>query len=162
MMTSTMKFGNLLRAFRKREGLSQTKLAAHLGVDDSTINRIEAGTRKPPRDPRFYQKLREVPGFTEEDIVRLLATENAPPWLAEIRHGATPEPISAHPRQIIKEGYRVTIIVEVDPTGRSEDEVKKSKERVEHLGSLVEKNTEWVLEAFTDLETKRTKLMSGQ
>src|SRR5918992_4610281 len=86
MTTSTTKFGKLLQAFRKREGLSQLKLAALLGIDDSTVNRIEAGTRKPPRDPRFYQKLREVPGFTDNDIARLMSTEDAPPWLAEIRH----------------------------------------------------------------------------
>jgi transcriptional regulator with XRE-family HTH domain len=162
MTTSTLRFGKLLQAIRKRVGLSQSKLAAYLNIDDSTITRMEAGTRKPPRDPGFFDKLRQVPGFTETDIAQLLSTEDSPRWLAQIRHGTTPEPISAQPRQIIKEEYRVTVIVEVDPTGRSEDEVKKSKERVEHLGSLVEKNTEWLLEGFIDLEEKRSKLLDNQ
>lgn len=159
MTTSTLRFGKLLQAFRKRVGLSQPKLAAYLQVDDSTINRIEAGTRKPPRDPRFYERLKEIPGFTETDIAQLMGTEDAPPWLAVIRHGTTPEPISAHPRQIIKEGYRVTITVDVDPTGHSEDEIEQLKEKVEYVGGVVEKNTEWVLEALTDLEAKRAKLV---
>jgi transcriptional regulator with XRE-family HTH domain len=162
MTTSTLRFGKLLQAIRKRVGLSQSKLAAYLNIDDSTITRMEAGTRKPPRDPGFFDKLRQVPGFTETDIAQLLSTEDSPRWLAVIRHGTTPEPITAHPRQIIKEGYRVTVTVDVDPTGLSEEEVKKSKERVEHLGNLVEQNAEWVLEGFLTLEERRTKLLHNQ
>ena len=37
-----------LRAWRKRVGLSQLDLAARLGIDKSTVNRWEAGTRSPP------------------------------------------------------------------------------------------------------------------
>jgi transcriptional regulator with XRE-family HTH domain len=159
MTTSTLRFGKLLQAIRKRVGLSQSKLAAYLNIDDSTITRMEAGTRKPPRDPGFFDKLRQVPGFTETDIAQLLGTEDSPRWLAQIRHGTTPEPISAHPRQIIKEGYRVTITVDVDSSGHSEDEIKQLKEKVEYVGGVVEKNTEWVLEALTDLEAKRAKLV---
>jgi transcriptional regulator with XRE-family HTH domain len=162
MTTSTLRFGKLLQAFRKREGLSQPKLAAYLQIDDSTINRIEGGTRKPPRDPGFYQRLREVPGFTDTDIARLLSTEDAPPWLAAIRHGTTSDFISTQPRQIIKEGYRVTVMVEVDPTGHSEDDVKQLKDKAEYVGGVLEKNTEWVLDALTDLEAKRASLVRGQ
>jgi transcriptional regulator with XRE-family HTH domain len=162
MTTSTTNFGKLLQAFRKREGLSQIKLAALLGIDDSTVNRIEAGTRKPPRDPRFYQKLREVPGFTDNDIARLMSTEDAPPWLAEIRHGTTPAPISSQPRQVVKARYTVTVTVDVDPIGLSEEEVRQLKEKVNYVGGLVEKNAEWLLEDFIDHEAKRTKLVRDQ
>jgi transcriptional regulator with XRE-family HTH domain len=161
MTTSTIKFGKLLQAFRKRERLSQLKLALYLGVDDSTINRIEAGTRKPPRNPDFYQKLREVPGFTDNDIALLMSTEDSPPWLAEIRHRTTPAPISSQPRQVIKARYRVTVTVEVDPTGLSEEEAKPLKEKVDYLGGLVEKDAEWLLEDFISHEAKRLKLVSG-
>jgi transcriptional regulator with XRE-family HTH domain len=162
MITPTTKFGKLLQAFRKRERLSQLKLALYLGVDDSTINRIEAGTRKPPRDPHFYQKLREVPGFTDTDIARLMSTEDAPPWLAEIRHGTTPAPISAKPRQVIKARYTVTVTVEVDTTGLSEEEAEQEKEKVDYVGGLLEKNTEWLMDDFINQEVKRTKLVRNQ
>lgn len=162
MTTSTMKFGKLLQSFRKREGLSQLKLAAYLGVDDSTVNRMEAGTRKPPRDPRFYQKLREVPGFTEADIARLLSTEDAPPWLAEIRHGTTPPPLSGQPRQVIKERFTITLAVDVDTSGLSEEEIEQLKKKIEYVVGSVEKTTEWFLEDFINQEVKRTKLVLGE
>ncbi len=73
-------FGRLLRRQRERVGLSQRALAAQLGVAESTIARIEAGTRKPPRENSFYDRLREVREFTESDVEALLNSGDAPRW----------------------------------------------------------------------------------
>jgi transcriptional regulator with XRE-family HTH domain len=40
-------FGELLRVLRKRAGVTQTGLAQRVGVSQSYISRIEAGTRRP-------------------------------------------------------------------------------------------------------------------
>ncbi len=74
-------FGELFRDLRTRGKLSQRKVAGVLGLAESTIARIEAGTRKPPRDASFYEGLRNIPGFTEPEIAALLRTGNAPRWL---------------------------------------------------------------------------------
>jgi len=76
-----ISFGLKLRALRKRLKLSQRQVAAHTVVDESTIARIESGTRKPPRDVAFYDRLREIPGLTEDDYNDLIGTDNAPRWL---------------------------------------------------------------------------------
>jgi DNA-binding XRE family transcriptional regulator len=66
----TSQFGKLLRELRKREGLNQSQLATHLHVDRSTVSRIETGSKKPPLDSAFYERLRVVPGVSEADIKR--------------------------------------------------------------------------------------------
>ncbi len=42
-------FPELLRSLRTRAGLSQNALARQVGIDASYLNRLEAGTREPPR-----------------------------------------------------------------------------------------------------------------
>jgi len=78
-------FGELFRSYRDRESLSQRKAARILGVDESTVAKLEAGTRKPPRDVIFYERLRDLPGVTEAEIAALLKTHNAPKWLVAER-----------------------------------------------------------------------------
>jgi transcriptional regulator with XRE-family HTH domain len=48
---------SLIRALRERNGLTQEKLAARLGVSFSTINRWEKGRRRP--SPLALRKLEE-------------------------------------------------------------------------------------------------------
>jgi transcriptional regulator with XRE-family HTH domain len=87
MPTSTaIQFGKLLRTLREQAGLSQDKLAACLKEEVSLINELEAGSREPPADPKFYDRLQKVPGFhalhtmlevQDQDI------DSYPDWLAE-------------------------------------------------------------------------------
>lgn len=88
----TLAFGHLLRTYRERLGLSKRQLARMLGKSVSTIARIEDGTMKPPRDAEFYQRLREVPGLTNEEVDELLQTDAVPPIF--IAPGEAPEPYS--------------------------------------------------------------------
>ncbi len=74
-------FGQILESYRKREGFSRRKLAGFLQVDETTLAKIEAGTRKPPRDQVFYELLSKVPNFSEEDVRLILASGRAPQWL---------------------------------------------------------------------------------
>lgn len=43
-------FAHLLRTYRTRAGLSQSKLAERCGYDNSAFSRLEAGTRRPSRE----------------------------------------------------------------------------------------------------------------
>jgi transcriptional regulator with XRE-family HTH domain len=95
--SSTTQFGKLLREFRKRVGLSQLQLGSYLAVSKSKVSKWETGGGAPPQDPQFYQRLREVPGFTDADITQLLqATEYHPAWFAEIN---LPEEAKSAPSQ---------------------------------------------------------------
>lgn len=68
--TST-QFGNLLREFRQRVGLSQLQLADYLAISKSNVSKLETGVSYPPQDPQFYDRLRAVPGFSDTDIMLL-------------------------------------------------------------------------------------------
>lgn len=46
----TQRFGELLKAERKRQRLSQPQLAAIAGIDASHISRLESGNRAPSRE----------------------------------------------------------------------------------------------------------------
>ncbi|MBO1264483.1 helix-turn-helix domain-containing protein [Proteiniclasticum sp. SCR006] len=46
MNTKTEPFGNLVYQGRKSLGLTQNELAERIGIEASTISRIENGTRK--------------------------------------------------------------------------------------------------------------------
>jgi transcriptional regulator with XRE-family HTH domain len=75
--SSTTRFGKLLRDFRKRAGLSPSKLASYLNEDVQLIKELEAGRSEPPSDPVFYERLQAVPEFTELDITLLLEAAEA-------------------------------------------------------------------------------------
>jgi transcriptional regulator with XRE-family HTH domain len=65
-------FAILLRACRKRAGLSQQQLSDYLAVGKSRVSKWETGVSDPPRNPAFYESLRNVPGVTESEIALLL------------------------------------------------------------------------------------------
>ena len=157
MVTSpSKKFGKLLRDVRKREGYSQIKLASWLNVDDSTVNKLEAGSRKPPRDPQFYERLREVPGFTESDITLLLqAAEYAPEWLAVFNKGQGVRSESPFQRSVEKLGVTVNFSVEA-PTKNLTDE------EVEELRILFEKDVQSFLEHYLLRKYERDKILKEQ
>lgn len=49
-MNDELRFSTLLGIFRRREGLSQSKLAELIGVIPSYMSRLESGEREPDRD----------------------------------------------------------------------------------------------------------------
>lgn len=71
-----------LAVLRSQAGLSQTALAAELGVDQSLVSRVEAGTRDLGLDEAFAWG--EVLGLTSEETATLLSAA----WEA---HAARPE-----------------------------------------------------------------------
>jgi transcriptional regulator with XRE-family HTH domain len=74
------RFGDRLRAFRNRQGISQRRLAQLLGVNESTISRIEGGSRRPPRSAEFYNRLRALPGLGNDEFEGLLRSSGVPYW----------------------------------------------------------------------------------
>ena len=75
------EYGELLRAWRERRGLSQRALAAALGVNSGIISRLENDPRPPVR---YDQTLRisALLGLSEEERDALLvAGGESPPWL---------------------------------------------------------------------------------
>lgn len=106
------RFGQLLKKYREDLGLTQRTVADLLGVDTSTIARVESGARKPPRDAAFYHYLHDIPGLDDEHIQALLATEDAPELVVRDRSGsdAPPKPL---PRVRIASAGGVQIALEM-------------------------------------------------
>jgi transcriptional regulator with XRE-family HTH domain len=150
------RFGKLLRDFRKREGYSQIKLAAWLEVDDSTVNKLEAGSRRPPRDPKFYERLREVPGFTESDITLLLqAAEYAPAWLSEFNQGQGVRRETPQQQSIEELGVRFILTVEAETRNLTDEDV-------EELKTLAEKELKSFLHHYMLRKHERDKILKEQ
>jgi transcriptional regulator with XRE-family HTH domain len=151
MTPSATRFGKLLRDLRKRENYSQIKLAALLGVDDSTINKLEVGSRRPPREPKFYERLREVPGLSEADIALLLqAAEYAPAWLSEIKKDQGTE--LSVPELVEVIGIKVNFTIEADSSDLSEKDIK-------NLGGMIKNDVELLLEHYYRHKREQDKLV---
>lgn len=130
-------FGQQFKALRTREGLSQRRIAALLGVHDTTIARIEAGARKPPRNLSFYERLLTVPGFTKEDIVNdLFRTRNGPRWFDQAESENNENTI------VSAGGFEYQVRLRTAPTGLP-------PEKIEQVGQLVKTEIELCLRDFT-------------
>ena len=75
------RFGELLREYRRRAGLSQKALAEKAGYHPSYINRLERGRRMPPRQYGTIQELATILQLTQEESNALLATAGLEPVL---------------------------------------------------------------------------------
>lgn len=82
--------GELLRQYRARRNVSQTRLAALLGVDSSYISRLEQGTRTPSL--AFYARLADLLELSPGERVRLLAAAGFPVYPDERPHGVALRP----------------------------------------------------------------------
>jgi transcriptional regulator with XRE-family HTH domain len=153
-MLTEEKFATLFHEKRIREGLSQRKVASILQVDESTIARLEAGTRKPPRDPEFYARLRDIPGFTDEDVVGLLHAEDTPRWVAELQHMPNPKPVTSEPQEVAVAGIKATFTLEVD-------ENRFPPEKIEYVGEMIKRDINLCIRDFINHEVKRSKLING-
>ncbi len=74
-------FAALLREYRDRRRLSQSRLAGAAGFDHSYVSRLESGTRMPTRDA--VAKLAEAMGLEEGDRDALLASAGFMPGRIE-------------------------------------------------------------------------------
>jgi transcriptional regulator with XRE-family HTH domain len=147
------KFATLFRSFRIREGLSQRKVASVLEVDESTIARLEAGTRKPPRDPEFYARLRDIPGFTDEDVVDLLHTEDTPRWVIALQDRSNPKPpVTSEPQEVAVAGVKAKFTLEAD-------ESRFSPDKIEYIGDMIRRDIDLCIRDFINHDAKRSKLI---
>jgi transcriptional regulator with XRE-family HTH domain len=150
------EFGQAFKAFRTRERLTQRQCARILKVDESTIARLEAGTRRPPREVNFYERLRELPGITVSDIAALLSTDDAPQWLVaerdshDGRRDRLPMPVVAS-----VPGVRVPFHLEVEP-GLLEDERELNR-----LQEVIKQDIESCLEDYLRLKEKRAQRLKA-
>lgn len=139
---SAQAFGQLLRRYREREELSQRQLASILAVDGSTIAKIEAGTRKPPHTHTFYERLREVPGFSIDDVKNLLRTYDAPAWLDDEK--AIPTAVAS------VAGLHVEVRLHADTSGLSDEEVQSVKQ-------VIQADVEACLQDYFRLKEERSQ-----
>jgi transcriptional regulator with XRE-family HTH domain len=65
------EFGGLLKGFRERRNVSQSKLAEKAAFDHSYVSRLESGARMPTRDA--VDRLGEAMGLTQVELDALLA-----------------------------------------------------------------------------------------
>lgn len=71
-MTYGQILGELLRELRRRRGVTQQQLAAHVGWGDSKISRVEAGVL-----PLDVDQLRELAAALESTAAELLELADA-------------------------------------------------------------------------------------
>jgi transcriptional regulator with XRE-family HTH domain len=65
------EFGGLLKGFRERRNVSQSKLAERAAFDHSYVSRLESGARMPTRDA--VDRLGIAMGLTQIELDALLA-----------------------------------------------------------------------------------------
>lgn len=68
-------FGETAKDLRYIFDLSQRAVSAQLGIDVTTLSRIEAGNRLPPRKPEFYQKFQAIFNLTPAQYERMFGYE---------------------------------------------------------------------------------------
>ena len=151
--STALAFGLLFKSYREELGHSQRKLARLLDVDESTIARIETGTRKPPRKVEFYERLRKVPGLTEAKIASLLETDDAPRWLVAQRDTVAKEDTAVRSAIASGSGVRVSIVLQANNS-----ELALTDKELDTLKNLVKEDVEQVLANFFERRAKRAEL----
>ncbi len=69
---SSRNFSKLLAELRESHDLSQADVASRLGIDVSTVAKVEAGTRLPFQTSDVLERLSTLPGFTDPQVNLLL------------------------------------------------------------------------------------------
>ncbi len=70
-------FSERLRDLRRREGYTLRKIADILGVSHTYLLRVENGVNNAPLRASFYERMHNVPGWSEEDVTTLLLSEGS-------------------------------------------------------------------------------------
>ncbi len=76
------RFGELLRQYRERAGISQNALGKRTGIHPSMINRMESGEREPARREQIEALARGL-GLTPSETDELLAAAGQLPTAIE-------------------------------------------------------------------------------
>jgi transcriptional regulator with XRE-family HTH domain len=86
MPTATRsRLGIMIREIRERAGLTQEAFAKLLSLREASVRRLEAGSSRLLSKSSFYQRLRDVPGFTDLDVTNLLLSQvYASDWFTAI------------------------------------------------------------------------------
>lgn len=71
MQASNSEFGALLKSFREKRGVSQSKLAERADFDHSYVSRLESGARMPTREA--VERLAEAMDVEQAQLDSLLA-----------------------------------------------------------------------------------------
>ncbi len=115
---STTEFGKLLKTFRERHGVSQSKLAERADFDHSYVSRLESGARMPTREAvdRLGQamSLEDVQldsllasaGFLPRDVSSLLSAE---PALGEVLEMLQDEAVPSEFRENVRNMMRIMV-----------------------------------------------------
>jgi transcriptional regulator with XRE-family HTH domain len=109
------EFGTLLKSFRERKGVSQSKLAERADFDHSYVSRLESGARMPTReavdrlgtamalDRTELDALLASAGFLPKDVSSLLSSE---PVIGEVldllQDEAVPSEYRDNMRQVLR------------------------------------------------------------
>lgn len=128
-----MEFKDMLKYFRKREGLTQGELAQKLGVSTSRISMYETGEREPD-----FETEEKIADFFNTDLNTLRGRDNEQPNTT----GMLPEKIA---RKYSKLSSQSKDIVHTT----IETEYKKEQERIDRFKRALE------LEKVTTIEEAR-------
>ena len=112
-------FGEVLGSFQTKGGkrLTWQQFSGILGVDRSNLKRIVKGQAMPTKSVEFINRVRGLPGVTEDDIQRLLATPGELQWSALASQHYEGKNDKEHRAQIItgmNEGIRIFVGVRFD------------------------------------------------
>lgn len=113
------KFGEVLGSLQTKSGkrLTWQQFSGILGVDRSNLKRIIKGQAMPIRSVEFINRVRGLPGVTEDDIQKLLATPGRLQWAALASQHYEGKNDDEHRAQIItgmNEGIRIFVGVRFD------------------------------------------------
>ncbi|MBI2011908.1 helix-turn-helix domain-containing protein [Candidatus Daviesbacteria bacterium] len=137
-------FGGMLRFYREVAGLSQRKVAATLGMTESTIARLESGQRNPPLEQDFYEKLYNLPGISTLYVQAMLDSDGAPEWFKEIRRERM---LLLHPpfALIDANAQGVHLTIEVVPTTSQAIEELSQPDEISDLLRFLKRGVEEVV-----------------
>lgn len=113
---ATTEFGGLLKEYRERKNVSQSKLAERADFDHSYVSRLESGARMPTREAvdrlggalpldRFeLDALLAAAGFLPKDVTSLLSSE---PVIGEVLDLLQDEAVPSEYRENMREQLRL-------------------------------------------------------
>ncbi len=106
-----------------------------MGVAHSTLSQIEFGKRKPPhtkKGSQFLDKLKELPGITEEELRALLASKDVPQWLTQNNPSQHEQQLTRNFVAASVPGIRVAMYFDLDPNTVPLEDQKDLTELVRH------------------------------
>ena len=122
------KFVDVLKEIKSASGRSLTwqQLHTYTGIKRSTWKSLVNGQLPPPRTLDFFERVKQLPGVTEEHIERLLKSSEVPNWTAVVSQHLRTGDEKEHRIEIIGEnGVNVLMAVRMDSKQYSESELSE-------------------------------------